>query len=124
MRRGRRVTTTEAAIAVGRPAATIRDWHRKGLIEAHGTGRHRLYDLLEVQAVHDRLRSAKIAGHHRRLRAFLRDTPATDLDLVLDTSHAASSNVASHAPDDIYLRAGDYALTDPEPAERTAPSSS
>ena len=105
--------TAQAAAAVGRPAATLREWAHRGLIQVYGTPRQRRYDLREVQAVHDELRTRKIAGHHARLARWVRDTLPTDVDSGLDNCNARSLSVVPRVPDDLEERAGDYGTFGP-----------
>ncbi|EST24050.1 hypothetical protein N566_25215 [Streptomycetaceae bacterium MP113-05] len=46
--RRRRVPTTLAALALGVPEGTIRQWARRGKITRYGTTRQALYDLDEL----------------------------------------------------------------------------
>lgn len=55
--------TAAAAASVGRPAATIRTWARRGLLTRHGKrGRHTLYDLDEVRMTDNHQRAAEHFG--------------------------------------------------------------
>ncbi|MEC4015047.1 helix-turn-helix domain-containing protein [Streptomyces sp. H27-D2] len=47
----RRVPTALAALALGVPEGTIRQWSRRGRITRYGTKRQALYDLSELAAL-------------------------------------------------------------------------
>ncbi|MFB8030354.1 MerR family transcriptional regulator [Streptomyces sp. NPDC056465] len=49
--RGTRVPTSLAALALGVPEGTIRQWARRGRITRYGTKRQALYDLNELAAL-------------------------------------------------------------------------
>lgn len=56
--------TAAAAASVGRPAATIRTWARRGLLERHGKDQRgrTLYDLDEVRMTDNHQRAAEHFG--------------------------------------------------------------